>query len=230
MVAEFRAGPSIQDISGARLMAITDLASLRTAAKEWADYDNISDERLNECVQLTTSVFNNGSGDIPALRMRDMEAVVTLTPDANYACALPSDYLQYRRVIATVVLRNPLEYITPFKVDELYPQHESGCPNYFTIIGSSLYMFPTTSSDIELTYYQKIADLQNDSDTNWLLTKAPSLYLHGTLLHLGLFSRDDALMQRSGSILASLVDGLRGTDMMSEYSYAPGFPRGITIA
>ena len=168
------------------MAGIVDLGTLKTAVQEWADYTNVSDERLTEFVQMATHVFNYGSSDISPLRLREMEDVQTLTP-VDFVCSLPDDYLQYRRVIDLTVLRNPLTYITPQKVDEIYPDRSRGAPQYFTIIGSSLYMYPLSASGIELPYYTKIADMADDTDTNWLLDKYPAPYLHGPVLQLGLF-------------------------------------------
>lgn len=211
------------------MAGIVDLGTLKTAVQEWADYTNVSDERVTEFVQLTTHVFNYGSADMSALRLREMESVETLTP-VDFVSTLPTDYLQYRRVIDLTVLRNPLTYITPQKADEIYPDRSRGAPQYFTIIGQSLYTYPVSASDLELTYYAKIPDLANDTDTNWLLDKYPVLYLHGTLAQLGLFTRDEALASRSSSIMSSMLSGIVGSDTLSMYAYAPGMPRGMTIA
>ena len=210
-------------------MAVTDFASLKTAVMDWADNTNITADRAGEFVQLATQLFNYGSQALSPLRVRQMEAIATLTP-VDGVFTLPADYLQYRRVILANSWRCTLEYITPAKVDDLYPDRAGGVSQNFTIIGPSLLTYPTTSSDVELTYYQKIPDLVDDADTNWLLTDSYGVYLHGALLHLGMYTRDADLISRSASLVTSLASGLVGTDELANYAYAQSMPRGITIA
>lgn len=212
------------------MAGITDFTSLKTEAADWADIgENISDDKLTSFVQMTTHIFNYGSDEVPALRTNDMLVVEALTPTSG-VCALPSDYLQYRRVVESNSRRNPLSYITPSKADELYPSRPSGYPRYFSIVGSSLYTFPLTSSDVELTYYQKIPELSGSATTNWLLLACPAIYLHGVLMQIGLFWRDADLQARSAQIIVSLANGLAGSDQMANYAFAPSYATGMTVA
>lgn len=211
-------------------MAITTFGTLKTALAEWGDQGtSISDAQLGEFVQFATIMFNFGIEEIPALRIREMEEIATITPTAG-ACTLPTDYQQYRRVTVPSAFRTPLTYITPETSDDLYDDRGSGTPIHFTIIGSSLYMFPLTTSNIELTYYKSIPALSADSDTNWLLTKHPSLYLHGSLFQLAMFRRNDALQARSAAMTLSLMSGLVRADMLGNYAYAPTTVSGMVIA
>jgi hypothetical protein len=216
-------------MEGDNLMAITDFATLKTAVSDWADVNDVSDEQLGEFVQMATAMFNYGFQNITALRVRQMEDVESLTPSSG-VYTLPTDYLQYRRVVEEASIRRELTYITPDGVDEMYPDRSAGLSSHFTIIGSSLYTFPTSSNDLELTYYQKIPELTASATTNWLLLAHPMAYLHASLFHLGLFRRDSELQDRSLLMMASAVAGLVGTDEMANYAYAPGRPRGMTIA
>jgi hypothetical protein len=201
-------------------MAITTFAELKTAILDWSDVnDAITTTAAGDFVTLSTHLFNHGAEDIAPLRMREMQAVELLTPDSG-ACALPDDYLQYRRVVEVSGTRRELAYIAPSTTDELYPSRQSGLANHFTIIGSSLYMFPVSTNDIELTYYQAIPDLSDDSPSNWLLEKHPSLYLQGGLYHLGLYRRDDDMASRSAAILKSLMAGVSRSGFTAEFARA----------
>jgi hypothetical protein len=211
-------------------MAITDFASLKTALAAWPDQGtSIDDTQLGEFVQFATAMLNFGTEEIPALRTRDMHAVATMTPVSS-VCTLPTDYLQYRRVTVPASFRQPLTYITPEIMDEWYPDRPAGTPCNFSIIGSSLYPLPTTASNVELTYYQKIPDLVADGDTNWLLTKNPALYLQASLYQLAMFRRDDDLQSRSAAMILSLMGGMARTDLLGNYAYAPSTPSQMVIA
>jgi hypothetical protein len=69
-----------------------------------------------------------------------------------------------------------------------------------------------------LVYYAKIPALSVSNTTNWLLQKMPALYLHGALMHLGMFNRDNELIQRSQAMVAAMIDGLNLTDTLGSYA------------
>lgn len=200
-------------------MAITTFAQLKTALSDWSDQGTSLDSYLEDFITLTTDSFNFGAQGMEPLRVREMVAVTSLTPSSN-VCTLPTDYLEYRRVVEKASIRRDLRYIAPTAVEQYYPDRASGLASDFTIIGSSLYMYPLSTNDIELTYYQKIPALSVSNTTNWLLTKHPTLYLHGGLMHLGMFRNDDALIQRSVAMVQSYMAGMRRSGEMAEYARA----------
>lgn len=214
-------------------MAISNYTELKAAVATWEDIDPSLDSIMDDILIMANDTLNNGlemgMAQVPALRVREMETVASLTP-TNGVCALPDDYLQYRRVVESMSLRRALSYITPGQADESYPDRGSGISSAFTIIGGSLYMFPLSSNDIELTYYQKIPDITATNATNWLLTKRPMIYLHACLLQVGIARRDDGLVQRSAQLVASIAAAMRSGDEMANYAYAPVQVSGMTVA
>lgn len=214
-------------------MAITNYSQLKDAVATWEDLGSELSAQMDDILLMANDTLNNGmdmgGSSIPALRVREMEAVTSLTPTSG-ACTLPTDYLQYRRVVEEASTRRPLSYITPDGVDQKYATRAAGLACDFTIIGSSLYMYPVSTNDIELTYYQKIPDLTSTNTTNWLLTKRPSIYLHACLFQVGIIRRDDGLIQRSAQMVASIANGMMGSNEMANYAYAPSTVRGITVA
>ena len=209
-------------------MAISTFAELKTAVDAWADQGGALDAYLEDFIGLATDMFNHGSDMVQPLRVREMVAVSSLTP-ASGVCTLPTDYLQYRRVVEKASIRRELTYIAPMVAEQDYADRAGGLSDDFTIVGSSLYMFPVSTNDIELTYFQKIPDLSVSATTNWLLTKHPMIYLHGALMQLALFRRDEELASRSAQIISSLTNGLHNSDTLANYAYAPTRLR-MTIA
>jgi hypothetical protein len=65
-------------------------------------------------------------------------------------------------------------------------------PVYYTLLGSTIEVFPTPDQNytLELAYYQDIPTMSADTDTNWLLTKAPDSYLYGALLQAAPYLKD----------------------------------------
>jgi hypothetical protein len=214
-------------------MAINSYGTLMAAINAWGDLGSTMTSEMDNIILLANDTLNYGLDlgmtTIPALRTREMEAIASLTPSSS-VCTLPSDYLQYRRVVQKASPRRPLTYITPDEADQKYPDRSSGPANEFTIVGGSLYMYPLGSTDIELTYYQKIADLTEANTTNWLITKHPTIYLHACMLHVGLYRKEQELVQQSAGIVAAFTRSKSASNEMANYAYAPSRVRGITVA
>jgi hypothetical protein len=198
-------------------MAITTFSELKQALADWADVGTSLDNYLEDFITLTTDALNYGSEGMSALRMREMIEVTDLTPVSG-VCTLPTDYLQYREVVELASTRRHLKYIPPSVVEQTYAYRPGGLARDFTIINGDLVMYPVSTNGIELTYYQKIPTLSDSAPTNWLLTKHPTVYLHGGLAQLALFRRDDPLLQRSASLLTSYMRGLERSGEASEFA------------
>lgn len=122
--------------------------------------------------------------------------------------ALPDDYLQYRRLSADTYPRWELNY---------GGQNEG---RGFTISGSAITGWPITIGNLSMEYYAKIPALTEANPTNWLLTKAPEVYLYGSLLEAMPFTGDD---QRAGTWHAyydKAIGGLQSADVMARYAKA----------
>lgn len=205
-----------------------DYSELKTALADWSARTDLT-SYIPSFIEFSTSMFNHGIPErsISPLRVREMETTDDLTP-ASGVCTLPSDYLQYRRVVELASIRRELSYVTPSYSDQQYPDRAGGLACDFTIIGSSLYTFPVSANDIELTYFQAIPALSDVATTNWLLTKQPSLYLHAGLLQLAMFTKDNNLFSRSAAMVASVIDGLNATNEMANYARVGTRMKGMT--
>lgn len=199
---------------------------LQTALADWSARSDLT-SFLPSFIEFSTAMFNQGQGGVSPLRLREMMAITSLVP-ASGVCTLPSDYLQYRRVVELASRRRDLQYVTPTYADQEYSDRASGLSSDFTIIGSSLYMFPLSSNNIELTYYQAIPNLSDAAPTNWLLTKQPNLYLHAGLMQLAMFTKDNDLFSRSAALVTALIDGLNSSDLIANYAKAGTRIQGVT--
>lgn len=205
-------------------MAITTFAELKTAILNWADVnDSDTVTAADDFVSFSTDMFNYGYDDgqikVDPLRVREMQDVTDLTP-TDGACDLPDDYLQYRRVVELASCRRNLTYIAMTAVEQAFAAREAGLSDRFTIVGGELFMFPTSSNDIELTYYQAIPTLSDGATSNWLLVKRPALYLQAGLFHLGVYRRDNEMIERSMKLMKGLMGGLSKSNFSSEFARA----------
>jgi hypothetical protein len=182
---------------------------------------------IPDFIVQSEQVFNHGSESIDPLRVRDMETVDSLSP-TNNVYTLPDDYLQYRRVTEEASSRRALDYIDPMGVDQLYPLRTSGYSNHFTIIGNSLYTYPLSTNDVELVYYASIPALTDVATTNWLMTKAPSLYLRMSLMFAADFIKDEAAVAKNAQMAKALIDGMNRSGMLANYARAGLTLRGVT--
>lgn len=201
-------------------------SELQTALADWSARSDLT-SYLPSFIEFSTAMFNHGQGGVKSLRVREMMAIENLTP-ASGVCALPDDYLQYRRVVELASRRRDLQYVSPTYADQEYSDRASGLSSDFTIIGSSLYMFPLSSNSIELTYYQAIPDVSEAAPTNWLLTKQPNLYLHAGLMQLAMFTKDNDLFNRSAALVTAMIDGLNSSDLMANNAKSGTRIKGIT--
>jgi hypothetical protein len=207
-------------------MAITDYSSLVTAIGDDLARSDLT-SYIPDFIMQAEQVFNHGSESIDPLRVRDMETIDSLSPTSN-VYTLPDDYLQYRRVTEEASPRRPLDYIDPMGVDQLYPLRASGYSNHFTIIGNSLYTYPLSTNDVELVYYATIPALTSVATTNWLITKAPSLYFRMGLMFAASFIKNDGEVAKNAQMAKALIDGMNRSGMMANYARAGLTLRGVT--
>jgi hypothetical protein len=207
-------------------MAITDYSSLVTAIGDDLARSDLT-SYIPDFIMQAEQVFNHGSESIDPLRVRDMETIDSLSPTSN-VYTLPDDYLQYRRVTEEASPRRPLDYIDPMGVDQLYPLRASGYSNHFTVIGNSLYTYPLSTNDVELVYYATIPALTSVATTNWLITKAPSLYFRMGLMFAASFIKNDGEVAKNAQMAKALIDGMNRSGMMANYARAGLTLRGIT--
>lgn len=202
-------------------MALDTYANLQTAIISYAfrTGDTEFTAAVPDFITLTESRLNR------VLRVREMEASATLTL-TNSAGTLPSDYLEFRRVVANTSPATPLELVTPDFAAAEYGTTYSGYPMHFTIIGSTLTVYPSTTATVALSYYQKIPALA--TATNWLLTKAPELYLYGALVEAAPYMMDDQRANVWGTLFQKALKDLQDADTSARYSRATARVSGPT--
>ncbi len=202
-------------------MAISTYSELLTAGQNWL-------MGRTDLATFYPDFVTLGSGYINGeLRVRQMETIADLSPTSGI-CTLPDDYLEYRRVVEKANPRRTLEYISPTRADYEYPFQQSALSNSFTIIGSSLYTFPLTSSDVELTYYASVPALSDAAPTNWLLTARPELYLRASLMHAAEFVKDNEEAAKQKALADMVIEQMHRLDERANYARVSAHVRGPT--
>lgn len=170
-------------------------------------------------IELSTVMFNHGQLNMKPLRVREMLTTSTLSPVGGVV-SLPADYLSFRTITSDEATPRNLTPISPDFSTQQYAGSGSGLSNNFTIVGNSLTLYPSSGTDVTISYYQKIPDLSIGNPSNWLLAKQPSAYLHAGLMQLAIYIRDDKLYERSAAFVADAVEGLNAEDFLANYARA----------
>ena len=163
-------------------MAITTYATLQTAVENWLIH-TLFTARIPEFIVLFEAEANR------RLRVRQQQTRSTLTPSSGSA-TLPTDYLAWVRLTSQQSSVVELEYVHPSYLQAAYPTAPTDTPRIFTIEGSTIYIRPVDTTDLQLEYYAKVPALAS-TDPNWLLTAHPDLYLFGTLFEATMYDAND---------------------------------------
>jgi hypothetical protein len=132
------------------------------------------------------------------LRIRFMESSTTLTfASGTGSYALPSDFLSTRLVY---ISRDPVQVLQQTSLETLftdYPGAANSIPEKIAVSGTSLYVRPTPDAtySVPMFYYQEIPALSDTNTSNWLLVRAPDLYLYGACIELMPHIMDDQRIQ-----------------------------------
>jgi hypothetical protein len=192
-------------------MAITTYSELQSAVENWLSH-TLFTARVPEFIALFEATANR------KLRVRQQEAVATLTPSAG-AVSLPADYLDWRRLTFTGSPRVELDYVEPSWLQAAYPTIPAGIPTVFTIEGATLTIAPVSDTPLELLYFQKIAALSDTNPTNWLIAAHPDLYLFGAMVEAEMFGVNDERMPLWKSRRDEIFDEIRE---LSKTTRGPG--------
>ena len=125
------------------------------------------------------------------------------TGSGSYAIAITSP--------SAVSLRRALRFPT------------TALPEAVAVVQRKLLVTPLLSRpyQVEITYYQTVPPLVNDTDTNWLLDEAPDVYLYGMLYAFAQFLVDDARVPMWESAFITGMKELERARERREYGGAP---------
>ena len=194
-------------------MSFANYTELKDSVQSWlADRTDLN-TKVDDFLKLCEADINS----LPDFRLKDQETIVSLTPSSSVV-TLPTDYLEWRQVTLKSSPRRNLTFVAPSTVEQWYADRASSPGNHFTVIGSSLYVYPLITDQVELIYYAKVPALSATATTNWLLTKKPNVYLFGTLRYAGVYEQDDEMTQRYGGLYSAAMMELIAADRGARYA------------
>lgn len=186
-------------------MALSNYSELKASVASWLNREDLTSQ-VPDFIALAEARFNRD------LRLNAMLKRDTTTATSDYV-ALPDDWLEHVSicVINDGTVSDPLEYKTNEEFNRLRLQNLTGTFRYYTIQDSNIVLLPAMSSgsvDLEIFYYAKIPALSDSATTNWLLTKAPDLYLYASLLGAEMYLQNDERLPLWASASQTIIDSL----------------------
>mgnify|MGYP003325222986 FL=1 len=195
-------------------MAITDYDTLQSAIADWLNRADLTSQ-IQTFIQLAESDLNT------RLRTREMIVRAQATSDEEFV-QLPTDWLEAIN-IQLVDGKSPLRYVSMDQADIIVARQEFTSVTFYSIMDSAIELVPAPSDDveIEMVYYKKIPALSDTNTTNWLLTKAPDIYLYGALSHASPFIMDDQRMPMFAQLYLARTESLNDESKISTHSGGP---------
>jgi hypothetical protein len=208
-------GEAVSHTLDDELMAlITNYATLQSAV---ADYLNRQDltSQIQTFIQFVEADLST------RLRCREMIVEDTLTSTLS-DIPVPADWLEAINLKIDGG-KSPLRYITLDDADIVTTEMFYTQPNFYTIVDGNIRLVPAPgqNQDIDLIYYAKIPSLSDAVTTNWLLTKAPDVYLYGALVHAAPFLVDDQRIGVFGQFYSQRVEALTQDSQRALHSGSP---------
>ncbi len=196
------------------MATITNYTTLQSTI---ADYLNRADltAQIPTFIQLAEADFNT--------RLRTREMIVRAeAQSSNEYVQLPADWLEAIN-LHIVDGAQPLRFVTLDEADYINKQQIFTNVAAYSLMNGAIELIPAPGADIdiEMIYYGKITPLSSEVATNWLLTKAPDVYLYGSLLHAQPFLMDDQRMPVFAALYNSRVEALNEESMKSTHSGSP---------
>lgn len=155
--------------------------------------------------------FRDIEVSVPPLRLRAMLAKETAS-----LATLPARFLAVDRLtVNDGAGPRTLDYVTPERFADLAP---TGFARYYTLQDGGIAVEGGTPAVFTLSYYKKFPALVADSDTNWLLTEFPNLYLYSALIEAYAHLKDDARIPMAGRMYAAAANALIDADQAERHS------------
>jgi hypothetical protein len=171
------------------MATLASYADLQDAIAAWLGQTNLASARSDIAANIPIFISLFEAAANRRLRVRQQEATTSLTTSGG-SVALPSDYLNWRRLTWTGATRHELQYVEPSILQSMFPTQPSDTPEYFTIEGANILVRPINDpTALEFVYFQKIPALS--SGVNWLFAAHPGIYLFGALCEAAAYNVND---------------------------------------
>lgn len=201
-------------------MALATYAELQSSIGDWLN-------RADLAATIPTFIAMAETAHNRQLRTRQMiRRSTALISDAF--TTLPSDMLEIANAQINGSRVTPLEFVAMDQADRVRQIYPAGDSKYFTIVGDTLELVPSPSSEVtvEIVYYGRIPALSVSNTSNWLLLNSPDLYLYGSLIASAPYLRDDDRVMVWSTLYKQALADLQIADERARFTSTPLRARG----
>jgi len=196
-------------------MSVTNYGELKSTISDFLNRSDLTSV-IPTFIDFAEAEFNRN------LRVRQMVVRAEAPIDTRFS-AVPADFIEAKDlVIVSTDPIQPLEFITQQEMAQLRStEYQSASkPLNFTVVGDEFEVMPTPDQvySLEMSYYAKITPLTTDSQTNWLLTDYPDLYLYTSLMHSAPYLKDDERITVWAQLAAKAREELLARDASSSFN------------
>lgn len=185
---------------------ITSYATLKTTISDFLNRDDLTSVTPT-FIQLAESQI---ARDVRHWRM-ETRATATIDAGDDYI-QIPPDWIETIRLNLTEGDTFPLDLISRAALMDKRSgaQNVSGRPRFYTHADGQFRVYPTADAEyeVELLYFADIPNLSDVTTSNWLLSKAPDVYLYGSLLHSAPYLVEDARVNVWAQLYGAAVSRL----------------------
>jgi hypothetical protein len=155
-------------------------ADLLADVEDTLDRDDV-DARLPRWLRLVEARLNRLLDD------PEMEVISEATATGDHT-TLPSDFGE---MISVSTGDGPLRPVGPAEFAS-FDTSLFGTPRYYVVQDGGISLYPgNASANIRMLYRQHLPALTETNPSNWLLERAPDIYLYGVLLQANAWSVDN---------------------------------------
>ena len=196
-------------------MAISNYGELKTAIADFLNRDDLTSV-------IPTFVALAESQIARDLRHWRQEVRVTTTLNERFE-NLPSDWLQTKNMYLSDGAAVEYASVAEISRQKLLSEDTAGKPRLYTINSGQFEFYPQPDDDYDLTliYVARIAALDADGDTNWLLTNYPDVFLYGSLIQSAPYLQQDERLAVWAQLYSAAVNNLNSDSSMASYSGGP---------
>lgn len=169
-------------------MTLATYTDLISATSDWLSRNDIDAARSSDFVTLFETYASR------LLRDSRMEITDTLEAvEGTAALDLPAEFLEGRSLRHVGTPYEALTIDPPASLGDTSPTAPAGRPSRYAITGRQIVLWPVpdTAYDLTIVYFGGLTRLSATVATNWLLQRAPDVYLNGAIAEACDYLDDD---------------------------------------
>lgn len=196
------------------------------ASKAYADRQDLEvDQNIDLFIVMTEAKINR----LLKTREQTSRSISPTVEDQEYY-GLPPDYAGMRdiqldsEIPAAGVSHSttPMTYLMPeqFNIQRNKPY---GGTLYYCVIADQIQIYPCQAAGkaIEMVYYQKVPNLNEQAPDNWLSRSYPDIYLAGMISEIELFAKHYDAGQMWAERMGVSIAELDNSDIIERWSGSP---------